>query len=62
LSSRDVKQHRNLPTTGVPMLFHTPEDAILDTAVLAEAYDRSAWSQLDIAKTIGFEAGWRFAG
>jgi len=38
-----------------------PEDDILDAAVLAEAYDRSVRPQLDIARTIGFEPGWRFA-
>jgi hypothetical protein len=29
--------------TSVPTLLHT-QDAILDAAVLAEAYDRSVWS------------------
>ena len=38
-----------------------PENDILDAVVLAEAYDHSVRAQLDIARTIGFEAGWRFA-
>lgn len=37
-----------------------PEAKLLDFAVLAEAYDRSVGAQLDIARGIGFEAGWRF--
>lgn len=53
--------HQNLTPTGVPTLFHIPEDDIHDAAVLAEAYDRSVRSQLDLTKTICFEAGWRFA-
>lgn len=37
-----------------------PEAKILDPAAVADAYDRSVGAQLDIARGIGFEAGWRF--
>ena len=39
-----------------------PEDDLLEASMLADAYDRSVRAQLDIARTIGFEADWRFAG
>ena len=39
-----------------------PEEQLLDPVTLAEAYDSSVGAQLDIARAIGFEAGWRFEG
>ena len=48
---------------SVPFIgeLRVPENDILDAAVLAEAYDRSVRAQLDITRTTGFKAGWRFA-
>jgi hypothetical protein len=37
------------------------EDQLLDPDVLLEAYSRSVGPQLDIARGIGFQSGWRFA-
>ena len=37
-----------------------PEVSLLERNVLAEAYHRTVGAQLDIARAIGFEAGWRF--
>lgn len=37
-----------------------PEDQLLDPAVLLEAYGRSVGPQLDIARGIGFQPGWKF--
>jgi hypothetical protein len=36
------------------------EDQLLDPDVLFEAYSRSVGPQLDIARGIGFQSGWRF--
>jgi hypothetical protein len=38
-----------------------PEDQLLDPSVLLEAYHRSVGAQLDIARVIGFQPGWKFA-
>lgn len=37
-----------------------PEARLLDPTFLAEAYGHSVGAQLDIARAIGFEAGWQF--
>lgn len=39
-----------------------PEADLLTPGVLLDTYQRTVGSQLDIARAIGFEPGWRFAG
>ena len=61
--ARRVMTPREWDAATAPFLgeLRIPEAALLDAGSLRDSYHRLVGSQLDIARAIGFEPGWRFA-